>query len=477
MSWIISWAFSTQPNPTKDCRVPLQIDRGESLNLRAAKLWMGLALGALLLGGVLSFFLVFGRTPVINEFVEDLQFIKKILVIHVILTLEVWFLGFFTALFLTLPGKSPGITTFLVACVGVAMFVASGFIPGVDPILSNYIPIMNHPVFFVGIALFHGAVALNVLGSRLHPVVKSYGGEQAILPPDSQVGLKYAGVIYLLGLVVFGLAFYYTPSERDPAIYYEFLFWGGGHVFQFVNIAAVISVWMLLLNDVTGSPILRRNTARITFTVLVLPVIASVSLTARGTVNEIYYHGFISIMRWGTWPAYVVFLLIAFRAIYRMHKEDRLYSEQIFSSSFIGFFWSAVLVLLGIALGVLISRSTTLIPAHYHATIGSVTVAFMAATYLLLEKFGYSIPTGRLKRLSIWQPAIYGVGQFSFAVGFAMAGLYGLERKTFGQEQVIRTAEQLIGLGVMGVGGVLAIAGGGLFIYIVAKTWFRKPGP
>jgi hypothetical protein len=424
---------------------------------------------------VLSFFLVAGRTPVISEFIADPLFIKKVLVIHVNLASNVWFLGFLAALLLTLPERGAGAAAFWAAGAGVALLAVSGVIPGVQPILSNYVPVLEHPLFFAGLALFHGAVAAVVISVALGASAHARFRGVAVLPPEVLAGIRSAGAIFLLQLLVFALSVRVIPFEWDDAVYYDHLFWGAGHVFQFVCIALVISAWLLLLREVTGGPVLERKAARWLMALLFLPSLASVALAARGEADGTYYQGFVLIMRWLTWPAYAVFLLAAALGLYHQPGPRRLPAGRFRSSAFIGFVTSVVLVLAGIAFGVRISESTTLIPAHYHATIGSMTVAFMAATYLLLERFGYPLRGAWLRRLSSWQPALYGAGQLAFAVGFAKAGLYGLERKTFGREQVIRTTEQLFGLGIMGVGGVLAIAGGGLFLYIVAKAWTRGP--
>ncbi|MBI3993723.1 MAG: cbb3-type cytochrome c oxidase subunit I [Candidatus Lambdaproteobacteria bacterium] len=440
----------------------------------AAKNWLGLALGALLLGGLLSLFLVSGRAPYLSRVFDDPQFVKRILVIHVNLTLEVWILGFFGALFLSLPGARAGSKTLLLAGLGVVLFVASGFLPGAEPILSNYIPVLNHPLFFTGIALFYASVALTLLDRRLLPVRQSPERSALPLPREAQLLLKTAGAIYLLGLVVFALAIAHTSREMAAPIYFEFIFWGGGHVFQFVNIAAMLAVWVILLDEVMGAPVPGQPVAWLICAMLLLPALAAVALTAGGTQGAAYYPGFMLLMRWATWPAIALLLIVAGRALFGAIGSGRLAPRRLYSAAFGGFFWSAVLILLGFALGALIGQSTTLIPAHYHATIGSVTVAFMAATYLLLERLGLAIPTPRLKRLAAWQPTIYGGGQLAFALGFAGAGLHGLERKAYGPEQAIRSVEQTIGLGVMGIGGMFAIAGGGLFLYIAARTYFQR---
>jgi heme/copper-type cytochrome/quinol oxidase subunit 1 len=112
-----------------------------------------------------------------------------------------------------------------------------------------------------------------------------------------------------------------------------------------------------------------------------------------------------------------------------------------------------------------------MIPAHYHASIGGITAAFMTVTYLMLRAFGFSISTRRLRHTAAWQPVVYGVGQMIFASGFALAGIYGMSRKAYGAEQAGRGLGESIGLGVMGVGGLIAIVGGLLFLGIVATIW------
>ncbi len=102
-----------------------------------------------------------------------------------------------------------------------------------------------------------------------------------------------------------------------------------------------------------------------------------------------------------------------------------------------------------------------------------ITAAFMTVTYLMLRAFGFSIPTRRLRRAAAWQPFTYGVGQMIFASGFALAGIYGMSRKMYGAEQAGRGLGESIGLGVMGVGGLIAVIGGLLFLGVVASIWWQ----
>jgi heme/copper-type cytochrome/quinol oxidase subunit 1 len=131
--------------------------------------------------------------------------------------------------------------------------------------------------------------------------------------------------------------------------------------------------------------------------------------------------------------------------------------------------------LLGFSLGALIRGSTTMIPAHYHAAIGAVTVAFMAVAYPLLEALGVRVRShARAERLATLQPALFGIGQSVFALGFALAGARGMGRKVYGAEQQVSDLAHTVGLAVMGLGGLCAIAGGVLFLSLVVAAFARR---
>ena len=68
----------------------------------------------------------------------------------------------------------------------------------------------------------------------------------------------------------------------------------------------------------------------------------------------------------------------------------------------------------------------------------------MTLTWVLLEPAGLKLPEGRMARATRWQPAIFGFGQAVFAIGFAIAGLYGAGRKMYGTEQVREAGESVV---------------------------------
>ena len=97
----------------------------------------------------------------------------------------------------------------------------------------------------------------------------------------------------------------------------------------------------------------------------------------------------------------------------------------------------------------------------------------MAAVYVILPAFRVVVPQGLLSRAAAWQPALYGTGMLVFAAGFGLAGAHGMGRKMYGAEQAARGVAETIGLGLMGIGGFVAIGGGILFLFIVAVSWWR----
>jgi len=431
-----------------------------------------------MLAGFLSLSFIAGRAPVISEWIADPHWIKRVLVVHVNLALLVFIYAYFCGLFTLIP-RNNGATRlpllgFAMAIVGVGMLVVTIFVSSADPVLSNYIPVLDHPLFIGSLLVFGCGVALTVLNSRTltKPEIQN-----KILPISAVPGLQSAAIILLLSLITFIASWAVTPIGTNPQAYYERVIWGGGHLLQFVNMAALASVWFILLGRLLGQNPLSYKWSAILFGLFTLPLLAAPLLTLSGTDNALYITGFTRYMQWGIFPAISIFIIIIVIILVRARLNNALPSKLSGNPYFIGLAVSMVFIGIGFMLGAMIRGSNTMVPAHYHAALGGITVAFMAVTYLLLDKYGMPLRGESLKKKAAFQPLLFGLGQALFVAGFAYAGAYGLARKSFGADQHIGSIEAYIGLVVAGTGGLLAIAGGLLFFWIVIKAWRNRKVP
>jgi len=113
----------------------------------------------------------------------------------------------------------------------------------------------------------------------------------------------------------------------------------------------------------------------------------------------------------------------------------------------------------------------TIIPAHYHGSIVGVTLAFMGLTYYLLPRLGYSAAVSKLARR---QPYIYATGQFIHISALAIGGAMGIQRKTAGAAQGLDSVTAKAVMGVMGLGGLIAIIGGIIFLVVTIRCMMGR---
>lgn len=463
---------------TRQAAFEIASRRMDSPEASGARRWVLLAVGSLLLAGLLSALLVVARAPVFSGLVSDPSFFRRCLVVHVDLSLLVWIYAFAAALSFLLPraGASSRLSRVgvLVSAAGVLSMLLAAGVRGSQPVLANYVPVIDHWSFDLGLVLFAAGVLMSVLDSRVLPSDPAPG---SVLPiPGAAVpGLRAMIVVLLLALLTFSASWLHTPKGLEPSVAYELGMWGGGHVLQLASATAMASVWLILLGGLLGRSPISRRTAAILFGLLVLPWAMAPLLAARGVQSVAGREGFTLLMRWGIFPAISLLLLACLGAVRRGFADGTLGRESLRDVRLVGFFASAGLSVLGFVLGALIRGSTTMIPAHYHASIGAVTVAFMAIAYPLLDAVGVRTQrTPFTRRFVPLQPAIFGIGQSIFAIGFALAGANGMGRKLYGAEQNARSLAQKLGLGVMGLGGLVAIVGGVLFLSIVVSAWWRR---
>jgi hypothetical protein len=446
---------------------------------QASRQWLGLALAALVLAGLFALAVVIGRTPPFDRFVTDPLFFKRALVAHVNLALFAWLYAFVVSLSFALPDTRPGglaRRSAHLSALGILCILFGAGVPQAPPLLANYVPTIGHPLFVAGQIAFAAGVVLAVLDRRT-PARARTATDFLALPPTSVRGLRAACVALALAAATLVVTWLRLPADLSPDLFADHLVWGVGHVLQLVSTLAMLAVWAALLEGVLGVEPVSPRGATALFGALLLPWTLAPVFAAAGPSSAAYQLGFTSLMRWCIFPGVLAFLALSARALLHARREGRLGTAALGDARLSAFLVSAGLTLVGFALGALIRGSNTMVPAHYHASVGAVTVAFMAGTWLLLPAYRTPVPE-RLRRAAAWQPVVYGAGMLVFAVGFAVAGAHGMGRKVYGAEQAARGAAETLGLSLMGLGGFVAIAGGVLFLAIACAAWWRRaPAP
>ncbi|MBD5779770.1 hypothetical protein IEN85_09725 [Pelagicoccus sp. NFK12] len=442
-----------------------------------ARRWSSLAVGSLVLAGLLSLAVVVGRLPFISNWIADPLFFKRCLVVHVDLSLSVWFYGFIASLLALRFRRDSGILGrigFYVASLGVAGMIAGGLAKGAEPVLSNYIPVIDHPLFLGGLAAFFVGV-LFCFGLELSRSGKDAEGP---MTRSARIGLQASALLVTAAAVTWVSAVSGMPKGVDTTTFYEFSIWGAGHVLQVANAAAMMAVWLWVLEKATGQAPLSLKGVTVLFSILAVPHFSLPLLTYRGTMDTLYHAGATQLMRWGIFPVMLTLVAIGSRHLWKHRSEIKSPAAKALRAGFIA---SVSLSLLGVCLGLCIRGSNTLVPAHYHASLGGVTVAFMTAAFLIVTL----ARRGDNSADKIWKSArrqliLFAVGQSVFAIGFGIGGVYGLGRKAYASEQHVRSLGEYVGLWTMGLGGIVAMVAGLWFLALVLREiyawWFGRSG-
>ncbi|HSN20233.1 MAG TPA: cbb3-type cytochrome c oxidase subunit I [Usitatibacter sp.] len=430
--------------------------------------WLVLGLAALAGSGIFSLLLVVSRTPGLNGLIRVADFFRVTLVVHVDLSVLVWFLAFAAMLWSIAGGSRAigvGIAGIAIAALGAAVMAAAPFLQAAAPVMSNYVPVLDGSVFLTGLALF--AAGVLVACARGMAVYRSAG---ATLSGDGALRLGLNASLVAAGMAAFALAASFAQVDRGlaAATYYELLFWGAGHVLQFAYTLLMLVAWIWLAAAIGARLPLSPRVVALLFGVALASIYVTPYIYLAHPVASLEHAKLQTwLMRFGGAVAVPpIAIAVAWGVARTRHLPP---AERALRACLLA---SLALFSAGGIIGFTISGSNVRIPAHYHGCIVGVTLAMMGATYLLLPRFGYRAPASRL---AAWQPWIYGGGQLLHIVGLVISGGYGVQRKVAGAEQVLRSTPEVVGMGIMGLGGLIAIVGGLLFLVIVARSvWMRR---
>jgi cytochrome c oxidase subunit I len=419
--------------------------------------WMLLALLALALSTLCAVMLVVARTPLPGGLVASVELFRSALVLHVGLAVIVWFLSCAAGLWTLAAGSAAGNWRWLalaLSAVGLLAMMLSLFVPGRAPVLANYVPVLDSPAYLTGLALFLSGIILSGLIAT-GPLWR-YWTEGAIEAWRVGAALSIFAVVVALAAFVASSMMLGLPSTT---VAFDALAWGPGHVLQFVHVLLLMSVWMVLAEGALGKSALPQRWQVGLLMLAALPLLAVPLIYVGYPVNsEQFRNAFTTLMAVGAWPAAAV---LAIRLLWQLGAAGH---KAWSSSSGLPLFLSILLFLLGCLFGAAIRDDSTMVPAHYHGTVGAITLAYMALGYQLLPAFKCTIQNGRLLR---WQPVLYGVGLMILAVALAWSGWLGVPRKTLHVDVIVQFPAYFAAMGMAGLGGLLAISGAALFVFNV----------
>jgi hypothetical protein len=433
---------------------------------KTTRAWLLLGLTSLVAAGVFSLLLVLARTPAIQELIPLIDFFRIALVVHVNLSVLIWLLSMAGVLWsLACADDAPlwDRLSFGLAAGGTAIIIAAPFIGAGDPLMNNYVPLLRHPVFYTGLGLFTAGISSHLLRCSMRRPYRDAPGSGHISGGDAlRAGSRLAAIVTGIAVFAFLASLAGMPPEVTGQVYFEFLFWGGGHVLQFTHTLLMMVAWVLLASA-SGCRLTLTPRVTVTFLIiLALPVITvPFFYLAHDVVSPGHRLAFTELMKFGGLSCLPLGLAVV-ASLWRAAKPagEAGYLRSALLSSM-------VLFATGGVLGFLVSGLDIVIPAHYHGSTVGVTIAFMGLCYYLLPRLGFgAIPP----RLAFWQSIIYAFGQLLHITGLAWSGGYGVQRKTAGMEQGLQRSGEIAGMGLMGLGGLISVIGGLLFLLVAYKS-------
>lgn len=437
----------------------LTIPGGAPRTLARAWLWLGLM--ALIGSGLLAVLLVLSRTPGMQDVFPLRDFFRSALIVHVDLSVAVWFMAFGAVLW-SLAGNSRasamGWTAFWLAAAGTALMTVSPFFPDAHPLLNNYIPVLQQPAFYASLVI----CGIGFTIALVRALMTAWPAQSANEP--LRLGIFLAAVAGLLAHIAFFGSWWILPPGEGQS-YFEMLFWGGGHILQFQHAYLMAVAWLWIAAHLGVMPLVTSRVLTVFFWIAALPLLSiPVIYFAWPPGDPLHILWFAKLMEWGH-PFMAPLILVSLAGLWGLRRV-RHPAKAAFVASF-------VLFATGGILGYLIRGVNVVIPAHYHGAIVGVTLAFMGLVFVLLPQLGFRAVSGRMAH---WQPYIYGFGQMMHVLGLAWSGGYGVQRKVAGAEQVLTSLPQKIGMGMMGLGGLIAIIGGILFVVICLRSMWPDKG-
>lgn len=422
--------------------------------------WLLLSIIALAVSGLYSVVVSMMRVPAIYKIFHLPDFFKISLVIHVTLSINIFFMLFgiyHMQIFL----KKSSLTQLLKYCAGFSIFfiIISGFMPNSSAIIINYIPLIDNLFFYIGISIFLFVFWLFSILTLIKLIKEKWLYVKTDLQHHFLFSISITSFVAIKCLIISYLVnMKYIINLKN--FHLEEFSWGIGHILQFVFVE--IGFLSLLKNLSIFNKFFELDDYPKWVNKFLFLKVMIVLIVPFFYFSSNHYQLFTMHMKYGIaifiFPPLFLFLKNLLGKI----------KENFFHYAIIGFILYIIMNLYGGILGFAIREINVIVPAHYHGSLISITILLMSFFYGAIKNIGkridmivFSITT---RRLIFFQLVGYCIGNIMHITGLMIMGGYGALRKTPGDIPI----NIFFGKNIFIIGSLLSVLCGLLFICIAA---------
>ena len=489
---------------------------GLQFDTQAEKLMLANAVVAvvfLLIGGILAIGVVLTRWPSVHWLQADAFYMVLTahgidMLIFWIIFFEVAVLYFCSSTLLRCRIATPKVAwlAFALMLIGAVTNNVAVFQGSSSVMMTSYVPMMATPAFYLGLILF-AVGALIACFVFLGTLVvakkeKTYQGSVPLVTFGAITACIIAVFTIASGAIILIPTFLMSVGiikEVDPLVY-RTIWWAFGHSSQQINVSAHIAIWYAAAAIAFDAKPMSERVSRGAFLLYILflqlasahHLLADPGLsTGWKVVNTSYFMYFAvlaSMIHGLTIPGAIE---VAQRkkgytnGLFEWLRKAP-WGNPTFSGVFIaligfGFLGGISGVMMGTEQLNMIIHNTIYVPGHFHATVViGTTLSFMALTYFLIPVlFKREMINPGLARL---QPYLFGLSMYFFVLVMMGAGTLGVPRRHWdmafsGAPMAYEwPGAAYLMMGLVGIAGMAAIAGGAIYIYITVGSllWGKK---
>jgi cytochrome c oxidase subunit 1 len=366
--------------------------------------------------------------------------------------------------------------------------------------MTSYVPMQAAPHFYLGLILFAVGALIGCFVFLGTLVIakddKTYQGSIPLVTFGALTACIIAVFTIASGAIILVPTFLWSIGyiNHIDAEMYRLIWWSMGHASQQINVAAHVSIWYLIVGLLFGARPMSEKVSRTAFLlyllflqlaaahhILVDPGISS-EWKIFNTSYAMYLAVLASLIHGLTIPGSMEVAQRAkgltkglFEWLRKAPWGNPVFSGFFMSLIIFGFIGGITGVVMGTEQINLIIHNTIYVPAHFHATVAvGTTLTFMALTYLLIPVlFRRDL---FLPRIAKYQPYVFAAGMTLMILFMLGAGTLGVSRRHWDMDftgavlsfEYPGTAYMM--MAVAGVGGVLAVAGGVMYLVVTVGS-------